>query len=334
MKKSVLVGLLASLALAAVGAQGTKEGTASGPAGQKLQTLNVAYMPNYASLYNVVAADRMGYFAEEGIKVNLVQFADGPTEISAMESGSIDVAYIGPGAHKLCINGRAKVFLFDHLGSADEVIVRPSRGIKTAKDLKGKTVGYASGTSSEMVLRMALGDAGLTMDDIVAMEMDASGLVSAMTSGSLDACATWSPSTATIKNALGSDAVMLCNNATFSDRSAANASWICMSKYAEAHKDTLVKVARALVKGMDYQKTHQEDVCKWVAELIASDFDTIYNQRFDGAWLTGAELKKLVEDGEVENYYEIQKKGFGQQVNQDAKVSDYVLFDIMKEALN
>ncbi|MFQ8833792.1 MAG: ABC transporter substrate-binding protein [Ruthenibacterium lactatiformans] len=62
-------------------------------------TLNIAYMPNYSSLVEVVTADQMGYFEEQGITVNLVEFADGPTIIAAMENGSIDIGYIGSGAH-------------------------------------------------------------------------------------------------------------------------------------------------------------------------------------------------------------------------------------------
>ena len=73
--------------------------------------LNVAYMPNYASLWSVLTAMDKGYFAEEGIEVTLWEFADGPSEIAAMEGGSIDLAYIGHGAHKLCINGQANIFL-------------------------------------------------------------------------------------------------------------------------------------------------------------------------------------------------------------------------------
>ena len=76
--------------------------------------LNVAYMPNYSSLVEVVTGIEMGYFAEEGIEIELVEFADGPTIIAAMEAESIDIGYIGSGAHKLCIAGRAKIFSFAH----------------------------------------------------------------------------------------------------------------------------------------------------------------------------------------------------------------------------
>ncbi len=50
------------------------------------------------------------------------------------------------------------------------------------------------------------------MDDIEAVEMDASAITTAMVSGKVDACATWSPNTLTIYNELGDKAVELGAN--------------------------------------------------------------------------------------------------------------------------
>ena len=49
-------------------------------------SLNVAYMPNYASMWGLMSAKDGGYFDEEGLDVTFYEFADGPTEISSMES--------------------------------------------------------------------------------------------------------------------------------------------------------------------------------------------------------------------------------------------------------
>ena len=100
------------------------------------ETLNIAYMPNYGSLWSVETAINKGYFEEEGLTINLVEFADGPTIIAAMESGSIDMGYIGQGAHKLCINGRASIFALSHISNGDALI--GGKGIATVEDLKGK----------------------------------------------------------------------------------------------------------------------------------------------------------------------------------------------------
>ena len=66
-----------------------------------------------------------------------------------MESGSIDVGYIGQGAHKLCINGKADIFALAHVSNGDAVIGSKEKGTDTIEGLKGKTIAYSSGTSSE-----------------------------------------------------------------------------------------------------------------------------------------------------------------------------------------
>lgn len=305
-------------------------------ASQEPITLNIAYMPNYASLVEVVTADKMGYFEEEGITVNLNSFADGPTIVAAMENGSIDIGYIGSGAHKLCINGQAKIFCFAHVGNGDAVMALSDHGITTAADLKGKKVGYASGTSSEAILQQTLTQAGLTMDDIDAYEMDASGIVSAMISGSLDACALWSPSTLAVEEELGDNVVVLADNLSFSDTSASISSWICMSEYAESHRDNLLRFTRALYKAKDYRAdpANAEQISQWIAEACALDYDTVYSQRGDAEWLTSQEMIDQINDGTIEALYKSQQDGFiaSGDVAAEVPVEDYVMFDLMLEA--
>ncbi len=327
MKKFLTFVLVAVAAMAFVFANGSAE-KASG-----LQKVRVAYMTNYASLCSVVAGIETGAFADQGIEIELVEFADGPTIIAAMESGSIDIGYIGHGAHKLAINGRCKIFAFSHVGNGDAVIGLKSHGVtEDPASLKGKKVGYASGTSSELILRWALEEAGLTFDDIVAYEMDASAITSAMTSGSLDACATWSPATFTILDAIGSDAFTIADNVTFSDRSASVASWIVMNDWAEKNHDLLIRFTKALYAGMDYRAANVEDTAKWVATVLGSDYDKIYSQRGDAEWITSQQLLSDIADGTIEKLYEVQKSSFGSEVDQNTPVSDYVLFDVMLEA--
>ena len=205
----------------AAASETTGETEASDAASGDLTHVNVAYMANYASLWQVATAINKGYFKDEGLDVQLYMFQDGPTEIASMESGSIDVAYIGPGAHKLCIKGQADIFCFSQLGNADCVMGLKSHGVNSLEDLKGKKVAYASGTSSETILKRALNSVGLTMDDIEAYDMEVSNMVSAIVSGSIDACAPWSPSSTTIANELGDDVQTFCTNTTFSDIAAA-----------------------------------------------------------------------------------------------------------------
>ena len=97
--------------------------------------VKVGYMPNFAALNTVIAGVETGSFEENGIEVELVEFSDGPTIIAAMESGSIDFGYIGPGAHVLPIQGKADIIAFSQLGNADEVIGNTEKGVSSLADL-------------------------------------------------------------------------------------------------------------------------------------------------------------------------------------------------------
>lgn len=306
--------------------------TVDGIASEGTVSLNVAYMPNYGSLWSIENAIDQGYLVEEGIEVNLVEFQDGPTIIAAMESGSIDVGYIGQGAHKLCINGQATIFALSHISNGDAVI--GGEGVSSIEDLAGKKVAYSSGTSSEDILQNTLAKAGLTMDDIEAVDMDASAIVTAALSGTVDAVATWSPNSLKILEELPG-ATKLTDNLTFADQTVSLASWIALPDFAQENRDVLVKFTRALFKAMDYAANdHQKETSELIAEQVAQDVDTVYDQRGDAQWLTGKEVAEGAADGTVEEYYELQKQNFiaTGDVEGDPAVSDYVLLDVMTEA--
>jgi NitT/TauT family transport system substrate-binding protein len=295
-------------------------------------SLNIAYMPNYGSLWAIENAIDQGYLEDEGITVTLTEFQDGPTIIAAMESGSIDIGYIGQGAHKLCVNGQATIFALSHISNGDALI--GGEGITSIEDLAGKQVAYSSGTSSEDILVNSLNSVGMTMDDIVAVDMDASAIVTAMISGGVDAAATWSPNSLKILEEVPG-ATKLTDNMTFSDQTVSLASWICMPTYADENRDILVRFTRALFKAMDYAANdHQEETAALIAAQIAGDQDTVYEQRGDADWLTGKEVAEGAADGTVEGYYELQKQNFiaAGAVEADPPVSDYVLLDVMVEA--
>lgn len=299
-------------------------------------TVNVGYMNNYGSLWALVSAMELGYFEEEGITINAQSFGDGPTIIAALESGSTDFGYIGDGAHKLCVQGQATIIGLSHISNGDAVIAGPD--ITSLEDLKGKTVGYAPGTSSETILVNALNSVGLTMDDITAMAMDASAVVSAMISGGVDACAIWSPESLTVLDQV-EGAHKLAQNIDFSDISVSLASWIAKPKYLEENHDVAVRFMRALLKAMDYAALEEnyEEVAGWVAAFLKVDSTNVLQQaRGDAEWLTGKEVLAGIDDGSVEGYYALQQEmmvGSG-AITEDQKcpVTDYVNYDIIKEA--
>ena len=301
--------------------------------------VNVAYMANWGALWAVATADAKGYFEEEGLTVVMTPFQDGPTEIAAMEQGSIDISYIGPGAHKLCAQGKAEVVLLQHLGDGDCII--GLNGVTKLEDLRGKKVAYAAGTSSETILTTALASVGMTMDDIEAMNMNASNMVSAAVGGTVDAVAAWSPSSLKIlKEVEGS--VDMCSNVDF-DGLASPGSWVVNPAWADENEETIVKFLRAMYKGMDYAAAATTDdavaseVAGYIAAIIASDEATVLEQRYDGSWMTSAQMQEMLNNGGMVKVYADQRANFissGAITEEQAThtAEQFILTDLMNQA--
>ena len=348
MKKllSLLLAAVMILGLAACGSSAPAPTTAAttAPAAAPAETtaapvetvkLNVAYMPNYASLWSVLTAIDQGFFAEEGLEITLWEFASGPEEIAAMEGGSIDLAYIGHGAHKLCINGQANIFMPSSVHSTDRIIVLPTSEVTSVdniSNLKGKKVAYNGGSSSETALTGALNAAGLTMDDIEAYEMDAVNMVAAMMSGNVDACTAWNPySVQILENCEGAQELEFATN------SVNMSSWICLPSYAEKNHDVLVRFTRALLKGMEYaaQEENWAYAVGLYAKQCAKDVEACYVETGDATWFSADYVKTAIADGTFEDLYTRQQQMFIDNGAVEAPVAleNYVLWDVMEEAL-
>lgn len=340
MKKflALMLSLVMALSLAACGGETSTDETTDDTTTTETETtveavtLNIGYMNNYGSLWSLMAAQEMGYFEDQGITLNLISFDSGPNIIAAMEGGSVDIGYIGDGAHRLCAEGSASIITLSHISNGDAVIGGPN--VKTIADLAGKTVAYSSGTTSENILVQALATEGMTMDDITAMDMDASAIVTAMLSGQVDACAIWSPQSTTVLDQLGDDATILADNVMFADQSIALSSWIVLPSSLEEDHDVLVRFLTALYQGMDYAaEEHHDEVAQWVADQLAADYDATYGETTSGDWLTGQEVYNGVADGTVAGYYEFQQELMvaAGTLEEAVPVENYVAFDLMTD---
>ncbi len=351
MKKliALLLALTMALSLAACGAkdeapaattaaaqaEAGAEAPAETEAAPEKVTLNVAYMPNYASLWSVLTAMDKGFFEEEGLEIKLWEFADGPSEIAAMEGGSIDLAYIGHGAHKLCINGQANIFLPSSVHSTDRVIVLPTAGVNSSEELanlKGKKLAYNGGSSSESAMTGCLNVAGLTTDDVECYEMDATNMVAAMMSGNVDACFAWNPySVEILQNCEGAVELEYATN------SVNMSSWICLPSYAEENHDVLVRFTRALLKGMEFasQQENWEYAVKLYADKCAKDYEKCLVETGDATWFSSAAVAEQIADGTMADLYTRQQGMFIESgaVEGEVPLENYVLWDVMTEAL-
>lgn len=303
---------------------------------KELTKVRVAFMPNMGSASSALAAKEFGHFEDEGLDVEFTTFSNGPDEIAAMASGDIDIAQIGHGAHKLAIEGKATIFQMDATSLADAVLGNKERGVETLEDLKGKKIASSLGTSADIILKLALQDAGISEDEVEIIEMDASGVVPAMVSGKIDACATWSPGTITIAEQLGDNLVVLADNETYIEKATFPSSFITTDEYASENRDILVRFAAAIQKGQEERLSNLDEVAKITAKHFELDEETVLKSKNEGNWNTSGAtfFKDALADGTVKLFYENQQQIFIDSgvVEEEVPVEDYIMFDVMEEA--
>jgi NitT/TauT family transport system substrate-binding protein len=139
-------------------------------------------------------AQEQGLFAKHGIEAQLVDFVQDTEVNAAFAAGEMDVANLATHtAIKLYANGvdLRIVLLEDASTTADAILA--GEGTADVAGLKGKTVAYEEGATSDLLLNYALKQNGMTLEDIVTAPMPAADAGSALIAGQVDAAVTYEP---------------------------------------------------------------------------------------------------------------------------------------------
>ncbi|WP_043644490.1 ABC transporter substrate-binding protein [Caenispirillum salinarum] len=183
---------LTRFAAAACAAAGLMLGAAAPAAAQDQQApqkltllLDWFVNPDHAPL---VVAQKKGYFADEGLEVELVAPADPNDPPKLVAAGKADVA-VGyqPQLHLQAAEGlplkRIGTLVATPLNS---LVTLQDSGIETLADLKGKTVGFSVGGFEDALLGTMLDSVGLSLDDVTLVNVNFA-LSPALLSGQVDA---------------------------------------------------------------------------------------------------------------------------------------------------
>jgi NitT/TauT family transport system substrate-binding protein len=150
-------------------------------------------------------AERLGYFSELGLNVQIVDFAAGSLAVTALVGGSADVV-AGAFEHTLLMQAKGQALrAFVLLGRAPQIVLAVSKRLfpdfHGAADLKGKRVGVtAPGSSTHMLLEYVLEQAGLAPDAAAVIGVGAgASAVAALRSGQVDALSNLDPAIAILE---------------------------------------------------------------------------------------------------------------------------------------
>jgi aliphatic sulfonates family ABC transporter substrate-binding protein len=145
-------------------------------------------------------------FAKAGLDVELVAFPSGPAILPALAAKQIDVAWMGqfPAVTGYANQLPIKLFMIQlYQKSSTRLIVNPKSGIATLKDLKGKKIGIAVGSTSHQHGLRAVEQAGLTPNDVTFVNLAPANMAAAYVAGQIDAAVVWEPTAGEIEKAGG-----------------------------------------------------------------------------------------------------------------------------------
>ncbi len=139
-------------------------------------------------------AQEKGMFTAHGLDVELVDFVADTEVNAAFASGDMDAANLATHtAIKLFANGvdLKIVLLEDASYEADAILA--GAGVQTIADLKGKSIAYEEGSTSDLLLNYALAQNGMSLADISPAPMPAADAGSALIAGQVQAAVTYEP---------------------------------------------------------------------------------------------------------------------------------------------
>jgi len=324
----VTVGCGANGAVGSTTGTGTNTAVSSAPA-----SITVAYMPNMGGASSLAVAQQQGYFKKAGLNVQLDNFQTGPAELDAMASGTVNIAYIGPGAIFLAMKGKAKVILVDSISMGDSIVVAPHSGVRTVADLKGKSVLVPVGTTGEIILYEALHSAGLSLDDVNMINTAPSAQVPAFLSNRAPIMAGWDPNTTEAMSRLPGSHILVSDHTYFPNVSLPDV-WTVSNQFAIAHPNTVKRFVGAILQAMNYKTKHMSQTVSWTSQLTNVPGPLLQQTISSAVWPTKSQILQDYKSGAVKSWFDSLAKTFVAMKTLPSvpKYSSYALPNVVAQA--
>jgi NitT/TauT family transport system substrate-binding protein len=235
---------------------------AAGSASAEPLKLGHSTWVGYGPLY---IAQEKGFFADEGIEVELIVMEDPKIRFPALAAGQIDVAVTTVDTMLNFLNenqGYVYLFALDDSKGGDGIVA--NQEIETLADLKGKSVAYAEGSVSQFYLGVLLKEAGLSIADVETQNMTAGDAGAAFVAERVDAAVTWEPWLTRGQQAPHGH--LLVDSSTSPGLITDIA--LTTPEKLEARADDMKALYRAWVKAVEFQKGNEKDADEIMARGV------------------------------------------------------------------
>jgi ABC-type nitrate/sulfonate/bicarbonate transport system substrate-binding protein len=233
-------------------------------------------------------AKAKGYFADEGLDVEVTVFTTGATAVEAFRAGRGDFVSAGDLPSAAMWQSGNVVGLAPLSSDTDIFGIVGHKDINSPADLRGRKVATRMGSTGEFLLDRYLASGGLSPSDLTVVDLAPPDMVVALVHGDIDAFAWLAPfTTRAIANApnlkLITTAKGLANNRII----------LSVTKsFAEQHPDIVRKVLHATQRAVDFVRANPQEATEIWAQAVQGDakqsvpvvrlihFDMTFNRAF------------------------------------------------------
>lgn len=216
----------------------------------------------------VPVALAQGFFAQEGIDVELAIYPFGREALDALLAGKCDIATVAETPIVIKSFEKRDFRIIASTWSRDNVskiIARKDRGVLTPQDLKGKRIATLRATSGHFFLYMFLLQHGVLLDQVhVVYEDGVPEARKALAAGDVDAVALFEPYIAEIRKELGDNGIVLAAPGLVIN----SGNLVAMNSFIDQRQNVIEKVLRALVRTQAFVRDNRRAADATAARVL------------------------------------------------------------------
>lgn len=203
------------------------------------------------------------------VTINWVQSAGSNKANEALRAGAIDVGSTAGSAALLARSNGSPIKTIDIYSQPNwaAILVPAGSSISSVDELKGKSVAATKGTDPYFFLLQTLGEAGLSIDDVVLQNLQHADGKAALESGAVDAWSGLDPLLSTSVAVAGSE--IIYDNIDFNSYGFLNAT----EQFISTSPDLAQLVVDAYEKAREYAVANPDETAAILAEVAGIDLE-------------------------------------------------------------
>jgi len=212
-----------------------------------------------------LVAEEKGFLAKHGLAVSVSNFTSGRAALQSVLGGGAEIATVAEAPITAAAFNAQPVVVLARINVSDvKTLTRTDSHIHGLADLRGKRIGFAAGTGSEVYTATLLKKAGLTAKDVTLVALQPQDMVAALSNNSIDAYDVWEPHVANGKKALGVQATELETRGVYGE----TFNIVALKPWLAANPGVARQFLAALVEAHEWIKANREEAITIIAKAV------------------------------------------------------------------